>query len=82
MGWVSFKKRGHIVRNEHGTMVAKIAANVMVTMLERYGDDFAMSADRTKYVFKCDADFSVGNSELVKVYLWKGYTIECASTEM
>lgn len=82
MGWFSFKKRGHIVRNEHGIMVAKISADVLNTMMERYGDDFKLSADGNKYIYLYDNGFSIGNSELVKVYLWKGYTIECASKEM
>lgn len=82
MSLLYFKKRGHTVRNEHGVMTAKISANVLNAMLERYGDYFTLSADRTKYIYHSGDGIYIGNSELVKIYLWEGYTVECASKEM
>lgn len=81
MSWFSFKKRGHIIRNEHGIMVAKVSARVLTIIMERYGDDFTLSTDGTKYIYRYEG-FSIGQSEMVKVFLWKGYTIECAAKEI
>lgn len=81
MGWFSFKKRGHIVRNEHGVMVAKMTVSTVEAILNEYGDKFKLNQTRSKYVYTGEG-FSAGSSDFVKIFLWHGYTIDCASVDM
>lgn len=81
MSWFSFKKRGHIVRNEHGVMVAKMTVSTVEAVLNEFGDKFRLNQTRSKYVYTGEG-FSVGSSDFMKIFFWHGYTIDCASVDM
>lgn len=81
MGWFTSGKRGHVVRNEHGTMVAKIHSSMLEATLDQYGDKFKLNPSGSKYVYSGEG-FSVGSPEYMKTFLWYGYTIDCASVTM
>ena len=81
MGWFTSKKRGHVVRNEAGTMVAKITVSMLDAMLDEFGDSIKVNVHRTRYIYSGEG-FSAGTSEMLKVYIWDGYTIDCSTTDM
>lgn len=79
MGW--FTKYGHVVRDENGRMVAKIRPQMLEALLEEFGNEIKLNAQRSKYVYTGEG-FAGGTSEMLKVYIWQGYTIDCATVKM
>lgn len=81
MGWFTSKKRGHVVRDEKGTMIAKMTATMVESTLNEFGDEFKLNQNRNRYVYTGEG-FSVGSSDFMKTFFWHGYTIDCASVDM
>lgn len=81
MGWFTSKKLGHIVRNEKGTMVGKLSMRMLEATLDEFGNEFKLNTAGTKYVYTGEG-FSAGTSDMLKMFFWHGYTIDCATVEM
>lgn len=69
----------YFLRNREGTLIAKVPPETFNNIMNDSGEDWIMSANKKYFTYNGNG-FTVGHSEVCKIFVLDGTTIEAQPT--